>query len=116
MIIKKKNNKKFLELLLFRWKILSCFGAMEIVHKEQVKLSKKHSIEMSLVTKILKSTPTAQINIIKGIIITIVPEAQFINTPYEAPAKLQPDDFVELYLNHQNICIERVRKLMEIGV
>ncbi len=116
MIIKKKNNKKILELLLFRWKLLAYFGAMEIIHKEQIKLSKQQNIQIPLATKILESTPTEQINLIKQIITTIIPGAQFINTPYEAPTQLQPDDFVELYINHQNICIEHVRKLVKIGV
>lgn len=116
MIIKKNNNKKIIELLLFRWKLLSCFGAMEIIQKEQIELYKKQNIEIPLSTKILESIPTEQISLIKRIITTIVPEVQFINTPYESPVKLQPDDFVELYVNHQNICIERVKKLIEIGV
>jgi hypothetical protein len=56
--------------------------------------------------------PQKQIKLIQQKIIQILPEAKNLIIEYDPPEKLHPNDFVELYVNHHIMCLERIKLLM----
>lgn len=111
MIIGKKR-KDVLHFLLHRWQALSGYSALEIIQSSQRKLAKQCGIDLADHSEMQRLKPTKHIELIKQQILKILPEASFITKPYEPPAKLQPHDFVELYINHQKICSQHIIDLI----
>jgi len=113
MIIPKKKRRPLLELLLHRWTILAPFAAAQKLHV----LTKQQNLPIvgNLFAQLVAETkPELQIEIIKNKIIEILPEANFIAPAFESPSgELVPDDFIEVCIGHQEICILKVRELMQ---
>ncbi len=112
-----KNKKDILDFLLYRWKILAECGALARIQKAYLEAAKQAGIQIPNTNTLLAIKPCEHIKLIREKIIEILPEAEFINIDYEAPGELQPSDFSELYINHQEICIQHIKNLMEkIGI
>lgn len=107
-----KNKKDILNLLLYRWKALAGYSALEKIHNASNRLAKQLKINLPNEVSILETKPTSQIELIRQKIVEILPEASSIDINYEAPAALQPQDFMELYISHQEICLQYIKNLM----
>lgn len=66
-----------------------------------------------LAREFLEAKPNEQIDIIKNRIIELLPKASFISGQYSSPLKLTPDDYVELFISHQLISMDKVNELIE---
>lgn len=108
-----KEKKPVLEMLLRRWDLLSQFGALERVYAASVEYAKINGIEMPITPDIINTQPIKQIEMIKQLIVEILPEAKFILPAYEPPSELIPEDLMEMYLIHQQISRNKVKETMK---
>lgn len=108
-----KINHKVINLLLYRWEMLSQWGALHQLFLGTVKQAKAVGTQTPTVPDIVKTKPSKQINIIKYKIIELLPQAKFIKPDYEFDENLSAEDFIELYIKHQKMCIKKVQQLME---
>lgn len=107
------KKKEVLHFLLYRWKTLSGYAALEKIYCDHSETASKFGIDIPPSVENASSIKAVkQIDLIKQTIVTILPETSFIITNYEAPSELQPKDFAELYINHQDICLQRVKDLI----
>ena len=113
MIALSTNQKELIEFLLNRWQILTGYAATECVYAAMIQHNKKHNLPTPIPPPFIACRPCDQIEIVKQQIIKILPQAQFINYIYQAPMPLDPNDFVELYMDEQDQCIDKVRTLIE---
>jgi len=111
--ISQNNRKPILEFLLHRWQLLTSLSAAEIVWYAEKTCDPKDGDLIQLIPIVISAQPTKQIMIIKRHIISILPEARFIDYNYETPCELIPKDFIELYANEQTQCISKVRELIK---
>lgn len=107
-MIKSKDYAGLVDYLLFRWKILTPFAATEQMHRQTIELSKKRNLPINEETEFTKEQFITQINMIKNLIASNMPKVDFIKQDYQSPSELTPEDFGELYANHQLMCIEKV--------
>jgi hypothetical protein len=107
-----KNKKDILNLLIYKWKMLAKYVAIEKARKKQVELAKRIGMQLPPQHTFLNVGVSEQMSLVRQKISEILPEAEFVNMEYEAPAELQPDDFIELFINHQDICIQRIREII----
>lgn len=113
MIIKKENRKQLIGFLIDRWLTIAGLAAMERVHIAIYEYSKKNNLPIPVQPIITMAKPCLQIEIIKRRIIEILPEAHFIDYTFEAPAPLNPNDFVEIYIAEQSQCTDKIQQLMQ---
>lgn len=113
MLIQHNNRKPTLDFLVSRWLLISKLAAVERVYNAACKFAQQHNHPVPLKPVIVEAQPSRQIEIIKQYIIKILPEARFIDYTYEAQAPLDPNDFVELYLEDHAQCVGKVQSLME---
>lgn len=114
MIVTKANRKEILDFLIRRWSTVTVFAALEKVHYAKCEFAKANNIPIPNMPTfvIAQSLPCRQIEIIKLHIMAIIPEAHFINYDYEAQIPLDPNDFMEVYVDDHKQCIEKVREVM----
>jgi len=105
------KRKLLLDMLLLRWKALSQYGAIERLHRAVMEQTGEQDILFD--SDVIKAKPVDQIELIKSKIIEILPETSFIKPTYEAPAELRPEDFMQMYVDHQELCINKVKDLMK---
>ncbi len=96
-----KNKKEILNLLLYKWKMLSKYSAIEIIND---------TCKQDIIFQ-----PTNQIKLIRKKIMEMFPEWEFVKEEYESPSDLIPMDFIELYINHQQLCIDRIKAIFQLG-
>lgn len=108
--IKPKNCRGVVNLLLTRWALLHQYAAVE---KLQTRKSTQPSNMLSEFN-FAHGKPVLQIEIIKLKIIELLPEASFIFPEFQDEADLAQDDFLEIYMDHQALAIEKVRELLDI--
>lgn len=113
MIVTKKNRKQLLDFLLSRWETRTTFAAIEKVYVAAEKFAKVNSMGIPYRHLNIGVLPCRQITVIKKIILQILPEAGFIDYNYEAPAPLNPGDFIEIFIADHKQCISKVRSLMD---
>lgn len=113
MIVTKKNRKQLLDFLLSRWKTRTTFAAIEKVYVAAEEFAKANNMKSPIKHLNIGVLPCRQISVIKELIVCILPEAQFINYDYESQAPLNPDDFMEMFIQDHNQCIAKVESLMD---
>jgi hypothetical protein len=109
------NKRDILELLLYRWNLVVESAATQKLFIAAINHSPeaREAIPSYLQERFLAHKPLLQMELIKNMIVEILPEANFIEPTYESPAGLEADDFLELFCNHQKISIRKVKKLMK---
>lgn len=113
MIVTKKNRRQLLDFLLFRWKTRTTFAAIEKVYLAATEFAKANGMKPPIKHLSIGVLPCRQIAVIKQLIVCILPEAKFIDYDYESQAPLNPDDFVEMFIEDHNQCITKVETLMD---
>lgn len=113
MIVTKKNRKQLLDFLLSRWGTRTTFAAIEKVYVAAEKFAKVNAMGIPCRHLNIGVLPCRQIEVIKKLILHILPEAAFIDYIYESPAPLNPDDFMEIFISDHKQCISKVRSLMD---
>ena len=113
MIVTKNNRRQLLDFLLFRWKTRTTFAALEKVYVAAEEFAKSNNMQSPVKHLNIGVLPCRQILVIKNIIINILPEASFINYDYESPAPLNPEDFIEMFIEDHKQCISKVESLMD---
>jgi len=113
VITQGNNRRQLLEFLIQRWLLLTGLAAMERVYKAACQFAQENGKEIPPRPFIIDAKPCHQIEIIKQHIIEILPEARFIDYLYEAPAPLDPDDFVEMYIADHQQCAGKVVHLIK---
>jgi len=113
VIVTKKNRRQLLDFLLFRWKTRTTFAAIEKVYVAAEEFAKKNNMQSPIKHMNIGVLPCRQIAVIKHLIVSILPEAKFINYDYESPAPLNPEDFMEMFIEDHNQCISKVESLMD---
>lgn len=117
MIAQKENCKQLIDFLINRWKSITNFAAVEKVYVASYQFAKANDLPIPQPLLIAVPKACRQIEIIKQRIIEILPETYFIDYNYEAPAPLDPNDWIEMFIadNHQCIAkVEAVIKRMQI--
>lgn len=112
MIKPKRNKKPLLTMLLYRWGLLSPFAAAQALYKTNPETQSVPIIGYFFAQLATDTMPHEQIEIIKSKIIELLPEANFIQPPFESH-NLSPDDFAEIFVEHQDMCIKKVHKLID---
>lgn len=113
MIVTKKNRKQLLDFLLARWSTRATFAAIEKVYIAATEFAETNNMKVPLKTLNIGVLPGRQIEVIKQLVLCILPEASFITYDYESQAPLNPDDFMEMYIEDHKQCISKVKSLME---
>lgn len=113
MLINTQGKKDLLNFLLQRWSMLSPVAGVERVYVASAIFAHQNNVPIPPQPDIIGCQPVKQIDMMKRLIIDMIPEAKFIDYHYEAPAPLSPDDFLELYVEENRQCITKVRNLME---
>ena len=113
MIVTKKNRRQLLDFLLSRWKTRTTFAAIEKVYVAAEEFAKENNMQSPVKHLNIGVLPCRQISVIKQLIVCILPEAKFINYDYESPAPLNPDDFMEMFIEDHKQCIAKVESLMD---
>lgn len=113
MITKGSDRRLLLDFLVQRWLLISGLAAMERVYVASCKFAQQSNQPMPAPPPVIQAKPGRQIEIIKQHIIAILPEAQFIDYVYEAPAPLDPNDFMEIYIADHQQCVGKVKSLMQ---
>lgn len=113
VIVTKKNRKQLLDFLLARWSTRATFAAIEKVYISATEFAETNDMKVPLKTLNIGVLPIRQIEVIKQLVLCILPEAGFINYDYESQAPLNPNDFMEMYIEDHKQCISKVKSLME---
>jgi hypothetical protein len=113
MLINPSSRKQLIAFLLLRWKRMICFAAVERVYIASCRYAKKNEKPEPEMPILAIALPGKQIEIIKQHITMILPEAGFINYEYEAPAPLDPEDFIEVFESDHHQCIGKVEDVMQ---
>lgn len=113
MITQGNNRKLLLDFLVQRWLLISELAAIERVYMAHYQFAKDNGHPLPVKPPVIEAQPCRQIEIIKQRIIEILPEANFIDYMYEAPAPLDPVDFVEVYIADHQQCAGKVKSLMQ---
>ena len=113
MIVTKKNRRQLLNFLLSRWKTRTTFAAIEKVYIAAEEFAKANNMQSPVKHLNIGVLPCRQISVIKKFIVCILPEAKFIDYNYESPAPLNPEDFMEMFIEDHNQCIAKVESLMD---
>jgi len=112
LLAQNSNPKLLLDFLISRWLLISGIAAMEKVYIASHKFASENDYPLPVKSPIIESQPCLQIEIIKQHIIEILPEAKFIDYVYEPQAPLDPEDFVEIYIEDHKQCADKVQSLM----
>jgi len=111
-MINSKKRKPIINFLLNKWESLSESGAIERIHQHQINVCRLQNLPIAP-GELIQENYIQQISKIRSLITKIIPEAKFIDVDYESPALLQPEDFLELYVSHQKLCIDKVKSLIK---
>lgn len=113
MLTNPSDCKLLVNFLLIRWKQMIGLASLERVHVASCLNALDNNLPIPEMPVILVAMPCKQIEIIKNRIIAILPEASFIDYEYEAPAPLDPNDFIEVFEADHNQCINKVEDVMK---
>lgn len=112
MKIIRHNNKPILNFLMNRWRYLSPYGALERVFRSSQDEPEIQELLIQCFSRAIRLGSTKEISMIKQRITEIVPKTEFILPDYEALAPLDADDFMELYISHQHISLEKLKDVI----
>lgn len=107
--IQPKSCVGVINFLLTRWLFLHQYAALE---KIQTRKSMQPSGMLSDFN-FAQGKPVLQMEIIKLKIIELLPEAAFIFPEFQDEIDLAQDDFLEIYMEHQILAIQKVRELLK---
>jgi len=99
--------------LLFRWNILFYHSAIEKLQIKSMPSDIKEAWPNLIIIDFGNNKPSLQIEIVKNKIVNLIPEAVFILPGFEDDTDLSPEDFIEMYIDHQKLSIQKVRELMK---
>jgi hypothetical protein len=108
-------KKEFVYFLLRRWRALVSCAAIERVYEASVTFTVEYDEPEPATVFMSIPYPCRQIEIIKQHIISVLPEAKFINYSYYSEAPLNPGDFVELFTSDHLLCMQKVKKVLLRG-
>ena len=108
-----KSVGSMINFLLYKWQQVVKLSALERVsHIDQLYILQRLSA-LGLNKDIFKTiAPSKRLRVIKDQIINILPGSDFIKIDYDPGMELGPQDFVELFINHECILMERVINLL----
>lgn len=104
-----RNCRAVINLLLTRWLVLHQYAALEKLQTRKSSQPKGILSEFNFA----QGKPVLQIEIIKLKIIEILPEAAFIFPEFNDETDLTQDDFMEIFMEHQVLAIQKIRKLLD---
>lgn len=107
------NRKQLIDFLIRRWKLITGFAAIERVYIATRKFAKDNNMPVPKPPSSTIPYACRQIEVLKHHIIEILPEVHFIDYIYESPAPLDPDDWVELFIDDHNQCISKIEDVIE---
>lgn len=113
MIAPKEDRKQLINFLIYRWRLITNFAAIERVFVAHYQYAKDNNLSTPQIPSIAIPQACRQIEIIKQRIIEILPETHFIDYTYESQAPLDPNDFVEMYIADHHQCISKVEEVMK---
>lgn len=113
MIVKEHNKRQLIDFLLNRWKNIIDFAAIERVYIASC--IHAGSINQTPPSNPIEYMPKAclQIQVIKHRLIFIVPEVKFIDYYYEAQIPLNPNDFMDVFIDDHKLCITKIEDILE---
>jgi len=107
------KRKPILEMLLTRWDMLAAFGATEKIYNATEDEPEIRSLLEQMFPHAIRPGSMAELGLIKHKIVEILPESDFIIPDYESPQELDSEDYVQLYMSHQRISIDKVCQLIK---
>lgn len=113
MIAQKENCKQLIDFLITRWRLITGFAAVERVYVSSCQFAKANGLPTPQPPPIAIPKACLQIEVIKQRIIEILPETHFIDYNYEAPAPLNPDDWIEMFITDHHQCIAKVEEVVK---
>ncbi len=113
MITRHNDRKQLIDFLINRWQSITGFAALEKVHNASCRFAKENGMPPPQEPIITIPQACHQIEVIKHRIIEILPEVGFIDYDYEAPAPLNPNDFVEVFIADHYQCISKVKAVIK---
>lgn len=112
MVIINDKKKSLLNFLIRRWEAIIGCAAIERVNIAICEYLHKNNIPIANIKPIPIPYPSRQIKIIKQYIIKILPEVHFIDYVFETQPPLNPNDFIEMYIADNHLCISKIREVM----
>lgn len=113
MIINNHNRKQLIDFLIQRWQLIIHFAALERVYMASCTFAANNNIPIPQKPIVMIPQACRQIKIIKQHIVSILPEAKFIDYSFEAQAPLDPKDFMEIFVADHYQCVEKVMEVMK---
>jgi len=107
-----RRKRPFIEMLLTRWDMLAAFGATEKIYNSTENEPEIRALLDQMFAHAIRPGSMEEMRLIKNKIVEILPEAGFVVPDYEAPQELDSEDYVQLYMAHQRISIDKVGQLM----
>lgn len=108
------KNKKTIIFLLNKWKQTIKAAAIHRLYLENIKYSTKNNVPIPNQPDIVKYKPIMYINNIKKRIMEIDSSLDWIYQDYNPEIELTDEDFLELYIYHNNLTIEKIKKILKI--
>lgn len=113
MIVDQNNRRQLVEFLLNRWQFVMGGAAVERVFVASYKFAENNNLPLPQIPPVAIPRACLQIEVIKHLIIEILPEVKFIDYNFEAQAPLDPNDFVEVFIADHQQCIGKVREVIK---
>lgn len=113
MIAQKENCKQLIDFLINRWRFIINFAAVEKVYIASYQFAKANDLPIPQLPLISMLKACRQIEVIKQHIIEILPETHFIDYNYEAPAPLNPNDWIEMFIADHHQCIAKIETVVK---
>lgn len=108
-----KHKKPLLNMLLIRWDMLSAYAATEKIYDGTQDEPELRTLLEQFFPHAIRPGSIAEMRMVKKKISEILPGADFVMTEYEAPHELDAEDYIQLYMSHQKISMDKVREIME---
>lgn len=103
------DQKKYLNILLYKWSRNIINSSIENM-KIDIDVIKNNRITEEYKKQISFLKPTSHMLLIKQEIEKLLPLVANINPVYKN-SKIQPEDFNELFVQHNLICINKIKKM-----
>ncbi len=111
---KTKDIRPTINFLLYKWQQITRLAALEKTNEvDQLYILQKLN-SLGLKGDVLTIlSPLKRLGIIKNEVSKIVPGSSFIKTNYDPGMDLGPEDFIELFIEHECILMQRITMLMK---
>lgn len=113
MLVINNNRRKLINFLTDRWLMIAGLAAIETVYTASCEHAKKNNSPIPNKPSVITCKPCRQIDIIKQVIMKILPETHFIDYTYESHIPLETGDFIDMYIADHHQCVEKIKELME---